>query len=421
LFRMLSHGDGKFHFALDQRPIEGTRFSAVLGPNGTGKSQLLRSIAETQRVTARSRSAEVTRGGPTDPRAPRCVLVLSNMVMDLFTNSTKDRDTYRYLGLRQASNNASTGSLRDSTAGALLTCLGDATREGFLTPILSTLHADEILVSFDTKVSRPRETRDPLAIVTEALEGDDDKTHFAPADALLADLLQFRDSLDGQSTPESVASRSMRYFWSVGDRFQLQVIELIRLLKRLGFAEVRVHVRFGDRVVDLDALSSGQLLLLSTFARVAANVTQDALVLVDEPETGLHPNWQSAWVPLMRETIPSIFGAHVFVATHSPYLVSDADDVLVPGSEWGTFIEFNEPFRGRSVETLLYRVFGARVVGNQMVENDLTTVVEFISRPRDSNVADERARIALDRLRGLQGDDTADLNRIIDQAEKYLS
>jgi len=212
-------------------------------------------------------------------------------------------------------------------------------------------------------------------------------------------------------------------FWNIAARFQLEAMDMIRILRRLGFANVRVHVQVGNRTVDLDTLSTGQLLLLSTFARVAAHVSPNSLVVIDEPEAGLHPNWQSAWIPLMRATIPTEYGCHLFIATHSPYLVSDADDVLVPGEEWGKFVQFEEPYQGRSVENILYRVFGARIAGNLMVEDDLRTLVQFISRdsPVPSVTQLERAEGALQRLRGMQGEDTEDLNLIIAQAEEELA
>lgn len=365
-------------------------------------------------------------GGARSEDAPTALLVLSNMVTDVFVNTSKRRDSYRYLGLRQASNNTSTGALRDVTSAAILECFKVSDGNHRLGPVLNALGGDQFFVSFERIRARSKPAQDGSKLVSKFLDGlelDDSRSHYSSSEALLTELRHFDASIPHSRKIFDFDAAELAFFWSISARFQLEAMDLIRLLRQLGFANVRVHVRLGDRIVDLDELSTGQLLLLSTFARVAAYARPRSLVIIDEPEAGLHPNWQSAWIPLMRTTVPAEYGCHFFIATHSPYLVSDADDVLVPGEEWGTFVQFDEPYQGRSVENILYRVFSARVAGNLMVENDLRTLVQLISRgfPEPSPKQLEQAAAALHRLRGMQGDDTKDLNLIIEQAEEVLA
>lgn len=346
------------------------------------------------------------------------------MVTDVFVNTSTRRDSYRYLGLRQASNNTSTGALRDATSGAILECFRLPNARNRLEPVLKALGGRQFLAGFERKHGRPKlaDASEVVSKFLNSLEQDDYRSHHTSSEALLTELRDFDASVPNRGEVFDLDGPELSSFWDISARFQLEAMDLIRLLRRLGFANIQVNVRLGSRVVDLDALSTGQLLLLSTFARVAAHVRPGSLVIIDEPEAGLHPNWQSAWIPLMRETIPAEYGCHLFIATHSPYLVSDADDVLVPGEKWGAFVQFDEPYQGRSVENILYRVFAARVAGNLMVEDDLRTLVQLISRgtPHPSPNQLKQAKGALQRLQGMQGDDTKDLNRIIAQAGKVL-
>jgi predicted ATPase len=428
VYRLLHHQDESLGFELDSDGTMGHRFTVVIGPNGTGKSQLLRSIAEAHRVgSAKSETLAVDfADGARADDTPSALLVLSNMVTDVFVNTSKRRDSYRYLGLRQASNNTSTGALRDATSGAILECFRSSDLERDLGPVLAALGGDRIFASFErsrTRSKRPDGEAELVSKFLDTLELDGIRSHYASSEALLNELRQFDASVPRDASVFDFDAPELMLFWSICARFELEAMDLIRLLRRLGFAEVRVHIRLGDRVVDIEALSTGQLLLLSTFARVAAHARPRSLIIIDEPEAGIHPNWQSAWIPLMRAAIPTEFGCHFFIATHSPYLVSDADDVLVPGERWGTFVPFDEPYQGRSVENILYRVFGARVAGNLMVENDLRTLVQLISRGNrkpSANQLDE-AEGALHRLRGMQGEDTGELNLIVAQAEEALS
>lgn len=428
MYRLLHHEDKPLRFRLDSDATESHRFTVILGPNGTGKSQLLRSIAERHR--ARSSKSEIHALEPFPDthsgNAPSTLLVLSNMVTDVFVNTSRRRDSYRYLGLRQASNNTSTGALRDVTSAAILQCFVHADGSHRLRPVLEAIGGDQFFVSFERTRARPKLAQGESELVNKFLAGlelDDRRSHYTSGEALLTELRDFDASVPHSGEVFDFDAPELVSFWSIAARFQLEAMDMIRVLRRLGFANVRVHVQLGNRLVDLDTLSTGQLLLLSTFARVAAHVGPGSLVIIDEPEAGLHPNWQSAWIPLMRATIPTEYGCHLFIATHSPYLVSDADDVLVPGEEWGTFVQFDEPYQGRSVENILYRVFGARIAGNLMVEDDLRTLVQFISRdsPVPSATQLKRAEGALQRLRGMQGEDTEDLNLIIAQAEEVLA
>lgn len=421
MYRLLHHEDESLRFALDSHATKGHRFTVVLGPNGTGKSQLLRSIAEMHRVGSAKSNA------PADTRSeepPSALLVLSNMVTDVFVNTSKRRDSYRYLGLRQASNNTSTGALRDATSAAILECFRISDDKHRLGPVLDVLGGKRFFASFERPRAHPK--RDGASELVrkfiDNLELDESRSHHTPDEALLTALREFDASTHRSRGVFDLDAQDLELFWDISRRFKLEAMDLIRLLRRLGLANVRIHAGLGDRIVDLETLSTGQLLLLSTFARVAAHVGPRSLVIIDEPEAGLHPNWQSAWIPLMRSTIPAEYGCHFFIATHSPYLVSDADDVLVPGEDWGTFVQFDEPYQGRSIENILYRVFGARVAGNLLVESDLRTLVKLISRDSPAPSPDQLSEAidALRRLRGIRGEDTTDLNRIIDQAEKIL-
>ncbi|UGB47237.1 ATP-binding protein [Frateuria edaphi] len=77
----------------------------------------------------------------------------------------------------------------------------------------------------------------------------------------------------------------------------------------------------GDEVELLD-LSSGELNLLSGFLGLAANLEDGCVVLIDEPENSLHPEWQLSYVEMLDAVLKSRSGCHYVLATHSPLIVS---------------------------------------------------------------------------------------------------
>lgn len=74
--------------------------------------------------------------------------------------------------------------------------------------------------------------------------------------------------------------------------------------------------------VELLELSSGELNLLSGFLGLAAFLEDGSLVLIDEPENSLHPEWQLRYVEMLEAVLEQHQGCHYIIATHSPLIVS---------------------------------------------------------------------------------------------------
>lgn len=63
----------------------------------------------------------------------------------------------------------------------------------------------------------------------------------------------------------------------------------------------------------IKALSLVEILYRSDF------IAEDTLLILDEPETNLHPSWQIAYAKAICELVES--GARILVTTHSPYML----------------------------------------------------------------------------------------------------
>ena len=80
-----------------------------------------------------------------------------------------------------------------------------------------------------------------------------------------------------------------------------------------------------------NGLSSGELALLNLFARLNTfrnGLNGDVVVLIDEIDLGMHPEWQRRWVKDVLPVIGSIMkteenSVHVLFTTHSPIILSD--------------------------------------------------------------------------------------------------
>jgi energy-coupling factor transporter ATP-binding protein EcfA2 len=82
------------------------------------------------------------------------------------------------------------------------------------------------------------------------------------------------------------------------------------------------------RPIDVRALSSGEQHELVLLFDLIFRVQKNTLVLIDEPELSLHPEWQTQFVDdLMNVAQNSQFD--VVLATHSPYIVGARSDLCV--------------------------------------------------------------------------------------------
>lgn len=96
-----------------------------------------------------------------------------------------------------------------------------------------------------------------------------------------------------------------------GTRLDAQIVgpqdeELLADLFVLGENDVRV--------CSVDQTSSGEIELLSFAGWVILNDFRAGLVVIDEPELHLHPQWQATILPALRELAP---GVQFIVASHS--------------------------------------------------------------------------------------------------------
>jgi len=103
---------------------------------------------------------------------------------------------------------------------------------------------------------------------------------------------------------------------------------------------------FRDENGGVFELSSGQKAILIFFIRFFSSVERRSLVIIDEPETHLHPTYIDKLVHSLDDALNQM-GAAGVVATHSPYVVRNVskDNVVVlsPGDGDGGTVEFRNP------------------------------------------------------------------------------
>ncbi len=75
-------------------------------------------------------------------------------------------------------------------------------------------------------------------------------------------------------------------------------------------------------------LSSGQKIVLSILTNIFEHIKENSLVIIDEPETHLHPSLIAAFMHSIREML-KLFDSYAIIATHSPVVLQETPSKFV--------------------------------------------------------------------------------------------
>ena len=110
------------------------------------------------------------------------------------------------------------------------------------------------------------------------------------------------------------------------DLFELYAdISELRRYGLISLTGLKLERRTSNTQIDLKEASSGEQSIAVTILGIASEMQDNSLVVIDEPEISLHPEWQEAFIPLLSSTFSSYSGCHFLLATHSPLLLSRSD------------------------------------------------------------------------------------------------
>ena len=119
---------------------------------------------------------------------------------------------------------------------------------------------------------------------------------------------------------EDLASRARLLLESLNGKFRHKQIRVDR--------DEGLAVDGESGPLPLDSLSSGEQHELILHYDLLFRVQPNTVVLLDEPELSLHIEWQSKFLSDLM-AIVKLSGFDALVATHSPHIVGDRDDLMV--------------------------------------------------------------------------------------------
>ncbi|NAZ94383.1 AAA family ATPase [Vibrio toranzoniae] len=336
-------------------------YSAIIGKNGTGKSQLLRQI--TLKLIGDKCKLSTLERYQSDVRLldfnhkdsilntssmPVQVIASSTSPFDKFPLRKSTDDTYSYLGLRGLNSRDLGQSYMAKIIVELLQSIwSNPERSITIGNILSYLgYSDEIEVILHVPHYLKRgfadfdfSSKNAGSLIEKLMSVGGDRylnhTFLYDCDENLNEDVALKCSEFLKMVTMSNFSKFFKvkidssgiYFDDSGlfSHYGLGSVDII-LLMSLGMLSMR---RLNLKKLNLDEhfaignASSGEQSIVIGFLGIASKIKDNSLILIDEPEVCLHPEWQERYIELLMKTFADYKGCHFIVATHSPQIISN--------------------------------------------------------------------------------------------------
>lgn len=135
--------------------------------------------------------------------------------------------------------------------------------------------------------------------------------------------------------------------------------------------------------IKLNDLSGGEKELITKVFPLFISDYKDSIILIDEPESSLHPNWQNEVILLYRK-IAERNNNQIIISTHSPHIVSGVENqyikILVKDGENINVEDISTRSFGKRIDEILLDVFRVKGLRTPQVEKKLKNLRELLSK-----------------------------------------
>lgn len=311
------------------------QISVLIGPNGSRKSLILRDIV---RVGAMIHTrAEESSGSVLFSRPPKKIIAISATPTDRFPshraygeggrNRMVDDSIYSYVGPRTSQNLISRNHAARLLVYEIVTKADKLKSSMFCRDLLKYICVPGSLnISF--RLKRLFGSKPIDAVMKNLLTPKDSNELFIRIpqeiqNASAEDLHEISAEFEELAMHKQRYGRIPAYLTFNSQTADLLPVGLsLRAIKfglGSGYLDV-AEITVGD--LNQEALSAGQWALFSSLLTLALMANNDSLVLIDEPENGLHPEWQRDYLSHVVNALGEASNCHVIVATHSPLVLS---------------------------------------------------------------------------------------------------
>ena len=207
-----------------------------------------------------------------------------------------------------------------------------------------------------------------------------------------------------------------------------EILSDYRVLKELQSLQIirdtTLFIHKHGQKYSFEECSSGEKHILYAFLNIARYVRENSLILIDEPEISLHPNWQIQYITVLKQLFREYASCHFVIASHSPYLVSDLNPessaliVLSMENNIRTASTLDYSTYAWSTENILYNVFHVRTTRNYYFDIELRELLSYTSGINPPDL--QRTRELYNKLSSYVFDSKDPLNLILGEVKEHI-
>lgn len=403
---------------------EKNKITLLTGPNGCGKTEILTVLASSFRAKKLLQEGHYVQwrraGNVFDTQVrhdgaqeyPERIIAqtfspfsrfppslkMKTTLTDVYSKGQSNENKYITIGLHRASKFGGANLTRQVLKEAIYRLSESTYRVRVISQVLLNLgYRDEITFHFESlpQLDEVRLNSDPRGAAKTLLKNFSDRSSTYKFKSEIIKELRLH-GYEGVAELICEASRILsefeikkslfRYkvqFTSERRSADFSVIQSFALLDRLKLLRLQscLLTRANGETMNAANASSGQQQMLCSVIGLATAIHDDSLVLIDEPELSLHPQWQQLFLEYLRTALLPFKDCHVFVATHSPLIVQGARalgiDVVTLGRR-----ELAGPqgAADSSVEETLMDVFETPVPNSSHLANKVFGIVSLVEK-----------------------------------------
>lgn len=387
-------------FVSQNTSTDGFATTVITGQNGSHKSTLLREVVAALALPAKTSSVRFLQ----PVGAPVHVVCISGSVADRFPSkelagggkSDFDVPSYVYLGQRVGTNLLSKKRPLETMLASILDdkkahrCSWDFFAHAHdLAGIKPHVEFELLPKRAKSKVSRIEILRTLQAMAHTQGSGRPKPRPDVHVSAAMADWLLDEFHLEDFNELEHLlASRGRQknrvvvgINGATSSTISPAALRLGLMTDLLTLSDARVRSRSNASEFSAFELSSGEYHMYSSILGLGFGTSEASVVLIDEPENSLHPQWQQEFMDsVFQVCAQTLKQGHVVICTHSPLIVSAA----VQGS---TIVDLTdetssvEPVPiGASSDEVLLTQFGVGSSRNRVVVDTVQLAVSLVER-----------------------------------------
>ncbi|WP_316801437.1 AAA family ATPase [Pedobacter frigidisoli] len=361
-----------------------------------------------------------------DAQFPLAIVANSIMLTDKFpvlNNDAEKFPIYKYLGVRNTPQNASTRSYVRRTVDYIVSEKDSNAFRSGLSKVTEFLGINNSIEVYYLTINAPTFFKGETSLETfrkyfSDLEEKYKGKEYPPQklnvyqrlvkeEGVIKSLSDFCNRLfsEGRLQKNRKGSSIKKIAYNLVEESSFQLLkkeaELLDHLRAIGLLYAPEISLNQSGEYNLQESSSGEYHFFSSMVALMATVKMNSLIFLDEPEVSLHPNWQMKYLSFLR----SLFSdenyntCHILVATHSHFLISDleGDNSKIIGlkkvnnSKDGNNIQVvdlprNVDTYGWSAEDVLYNVFDVLTVRNKYIADEIGGILDLLSKGQPNEV-----------------------------------